>query len=323
MSIRASIDQAVPAVDEREDGGADLDAYAAFRDELLAAGLLVSTGHDGLYLRSEAFERIVRGIDRMVSRAGADLGASTLHFPLVMSGALLERTDYVRSFPDLLGSVNSFTGDDRRHAALLDAVEDGHDWSPFLEPTGLALCSAACHPLYPTQSGALPAGGRYVEVFGQCFRHEPSVDPARMQVFRQHEFVYLGDPEGAHAHRDRWVERALEQHRSIGLEVEAVVANDPFFGRTGGLLATNQREQALKIEIVSPICSTERPTAITSANCHLEHFGGAFDISTAQGAVAHTACVGFGVERVALALLHTHGLDPQRWPSTVKGILEL
>ncbi len=200
-------------------------------------------------------------------------------------------------------------------------MESGKEWAEDLAPTDLGLCSAACHPLYPSQSGRLPEGGRLIEVFGQCFRHEPSVDPARMQVFRQHEVVYLGEPDGARAHRDRWVERGLEIHRAFGLDVQAIVANDPFFGRAGGLLAAGQRAEVLKVEIVSPICSSEEPTAITSANCHLEHFGVAFGIVTADGAVAHSACVGFGTERIVLALLHTHGLDPARWPARARQAL--
>ena len=117
---------------------------------------------------------------------------------------------------------------------------------------------------------------------------EPSLDPARMQVFRQHEFVYIGDPEGARLHRDRWVERGLEIHSRLGLPIEAVVANDPFFGRSGKLLAANQISEALKVELVSPICSLEEPTAITSANCHLDHFGAEFGIETVDGR-RHTA----------------------------------
>jgi seryl-tRNA synthetase len=299
------------------------DPYLAFRQELFDEGLLVPTGVDGLYLRAERFEEIVRGLDVLVSLAGRAEASATYHFPLVMSRALLDRTDYVRSFPDLLGTVQSFAGDDRAHAELLRTVEEGGEWVAHLEPTDIALCSAACHPLYPSQSGPLPFGGRTVEVYGQCFRHEPSVDPARMQAFRQHEFVYLGTPEGARRHRDLWVERALSLHRSLGLDVEAVVANDPFFGRSGRMLAANQRDEALKIEIVSPICSSESPTAITSANCHEDHFGLEFDIVADDGAVAHTACVGFGVERVTLALLHTHGLRKESWPPSVRNVLGL
>jgi len=69
---------------------------------------------------------------------------------------------------------------------------------------------------------------------------------------------------------------------------------------------------------VTPICTPDRPTAIMSSNCHRDHFGASFDIATAAGETAHSACVGFGVERVALALLHTHGLDPGGWPAGVR-----
>jgi seryl-tRNA synthetase len=47
----------------------------------------------------------------------------------------------------------------------------------------------------------------------------------------------------------------------------------------------------------------------------------AFGIESANGDAAHTACVGFGVERVALALLKTHGLEPDKWPARVRSCL--
>jgi seryl-tRNA synthetase len=84
-----------------------------------------------------------------------------------------------------------------------------------------------------------------------------------------------------------------------------------------------QREQNLKYEFVIPICSTEKPTAIGSCNYHLDHFGVAFDIRTHDGEVAHSACVGFGLERVALALFKTHGLTLAQWPSQVRDVLGL
>lgn len=298
------------------------DAYTQFREELFSSGFLVPTGVDGVYLRSGSFERIVEGINRLVS-AEVPEGTPALHPPLLVSRKLLEQTDYLRSFPDLAGVVSNFAGGDAEHAALLGDLDAGEDWSGRLEPTDLALCSAACHPLYPTLSAPLPAAGSRYEVFGQCFRHEPSIDPARMQAFRQHEVVYVGSPEGARAHREEWIERGLRILAGLGLEVEAVVANDPFFGRNGRLLAASQRSEALKIEIISPICSREAPTAITSSNCHLDHFGAAFGLSLDDGTVAHSACVGFGLERITLALLHTHGLEPASWPDDVRRALGL
>jgi seryl-tRNA synthetase len=170
-------------------------------------------------------------------------------------------------------------------------------------------------------SGRLPAGGRRFEVFGHCFRHEPSLDPARMQAFRMHEFVYLGDPDGAVAHRDLWLERSADLLSGLGLAVDAVIANDPFFGRTGRMLASNQRADTLKYEIVCAINPDAEPTAISSSNYHVDLFGIGFGIESSNGDVAHTACVGFGVERITLALLAAHGLDPDTWPPGVRSRL--
>ena len=135
-----------------------------------------------------------------------------------------------------------------------------------------------------------------------------------------HEFVYVGDPDGGDAHRDLWVEAGARRcSQSLGLEIEAVVANDPFFGRLGKMLAANQRDEALKLEFVTPICSTERPTAITSANCHHDHFGLTFGIESADGEVAHSACFGFGVDRDHPGPpAHATASTPTGWPAEVR-----
>jgi seryl-tRNA synthetase len=89
------------------------------------------------------------------------------------------------------------------------------------------------------------------------------------------------------------------------------------------MMAATQREQVLKFELVFPVATSEKPTAITSCNYHLDHFGHAFDIRQADGSPAHTACIGFGLERIALALFMTHGFDPDHWPAEVKSVLGL
>jgi seryl-tRNA synthetase len=298
------------------------ESYRAFRDELLESGMALDAGVEGLYGRSLAYEEIAAGIIGLTTRTGVADAATTVHFPPVIPRWLLERTDYLRSFPDLTGSVHTFRGDDRLHARLLALVEAGEDWVEVLEPADVVLRPAACHPVYPLcTDGPLPADGRRFEVHGWCFRHEPSPDPARMLAFRMHEFVYVGDPAGATAHRDVWVQRGVEMLESLGLDIEVVVANDPFFGRVGRVLAATQREEALKLEFVTPITSADAPTAISSVNRHQDHFGLTFGIRSADGEVAHSACFAVGVDRTALALLHTHGLDPGRWPASVRSRL--
>jgi seryl-tRNA synthetase len=299
----------------------DTDPYQSFRTELFDAGLLVDTGVDGVYGRSARYESIVAGIDRLVTGSMVDRPVEAVFFPPVMARWVFDKTDYLKSFPDLMGSVHTFRGTDRDHAKLIGLVDEGGDWAQALVPAEVVLCSATCHPVYPMCSGRLPDGGRRFEVNGYCFRCEPSIDPSRMQAFRMHEYVYVGEADEAQRHRDRGLERGLEVLAELGLKVEAIPANDPFFGRLGGMLAANQLDEALKMEIVTPVCSTEHPTAIMSANCHRDHFATPFDITTADGVPAHSACVAFGVDRVTLALLHEHGLDPDRWAPTVRSRL--
>jgi seryl-tRNA synthetase len=295
----------------------------AFRDELLAAGLLVSGGVDGVMHRSFAFERVVSAVSTYVSAAGAGEDMARLHLGPLQSRTTLEKSGYVTSFPNLVGVVTSFAGVESDVPAFLEAVEAGAPWLDEFGPTDVALCSAGCHPIYPLVTGTtVPEEGARFEVETWCFRHEPSEDPARLQSFRQHEFVHLGTPDGAVAHRDRWLERGRALLGDLGLDVAVEVANDPFFGRAGRLLAANQRTKELKFELVAPI-SSERPGAVSSANYHEDHFGQAFSIRTHDGAPAHTACIGFGLERIALALMWRHGLRVAGWPDEVRERLAL
>ena len=296
------------------------DGRARLRAALVEAGLLVPTSAAGVYGRSASYEAVVAGLEDVILRAGAGLPVASVRFPRVMPRTVFEKSGYLESFPDLMGSVHSFGGDEAAHADLLAAVESGAPWADHLPPTDVVLCPAVCHPLYPTCAGTLPEGGRLVEVSGWCFRHEPSTDPFRMQSFRQHDYVALDGPEGARRHRDRWAQRGADVLAGLGLEVETEVANDPFFGRAGRILAASQRDQVLKLELVAHV-DDGPPVALCSANCHLDHFALPFGITTADGEVAHTACFGFGVDRITLALFARHGIRTDRWPAPVRAAL--
>jgi seryl-tRNA synthetase len=191
----------------------------------------------------------------------------------------------------------------------------------MLSPTDVMLAPAACYPVYPNFSGLLPGGGRLLTVLGWVFRHEPSDEPTRLQSFRMREFIRMGSQDEVVGWRDAWLERGLGLLQGLGLDAKTDVAADPFFGRTGRMMAAQQVEQRLKFEILVPVNSGEQPTAVCSFNWHQEHFSGKFGIRTAEGATAHTACLGFGMERVALALINTHGFDTQRWPAEVRAQL--
>jgi seryl-tRNA synthetase len=295
----------------------------AFRDELFLAGLLIATGVPGVYGRSEEFEDTVDRIDRLVAASGAADHPEVMRFPPILSRAHFERSGYLQSFPHLAGTIHSFAGGEQEHRELIDRVEGGGDWSAAFRAAPVVLTPAACYPVYPLLAGTLPHAGRLVDVMSYCFRHEPSEDPGRMQMFRMHEHVRAGDAETVMVWRDSWLGRVESLTEGLGLAARPEVASDPFFGRGGKLLAGSQRDQRLKLEIVAAVASDESPTAIISLNYHQDHFGDTFGIETADGAVAHTACVGFGLERMALALYRRHGFDRAGWASPVREALGL
>lgn len=296
------------------------DDPAALRAALLERGVLVETATAGLYHRSGDFEQVLQGVERHAAAQREDATAPRRWFPPIMAREDFLRTDYLRSFPDLVGSLDVFTGADADHRALLAALEDGEDWTAHLQPAEVVLSSSVCHSLYGTLPKQVPDGGLLTECCGFAFRHEPSPDPARMQSFRMYEFVRIGTPAEALAHRDAWARRGLDALVVLGLPARLVAANDPFFGRVGRMLKANQVEAELKLEVVVDLTPV-RETAIASANYHEDHFGTPFEITTPDGRAAHSACFGFGLERITLALFAFHGLDVDTWPEPVRAQL--
>jgi seryl-tRNA synthetase len=300
-----------------------MDMQVSFLDRLFESGLLIDTGVDGLYGRSGEFEDVIAAFERLIDRTGGGDGAEAIRFPPGMNRAYFEKSGYMKSFPQLAGTVHSFCGNDHDHLSLLQCMEEGKDWTKEQKATDIALTPAACYPLYPTiaKRGAISMKGGLYDLQSYCFRHEPSKDPARQQLFRMREYVCMGTEAHVTDFRQSWMDRGVEMMKSVGLDVEIDVANDPFFGRAGRLLANNQRDQNLKFELLIPVTSQANKTACMSFNYHQDAFGQKWGLNLEDGSVAHTACVGFGLERIALALFAKHGLDTKLWPEDVRKVL--
>jgi seryl-tRNA synthetase len=279
---------------------------------------------DGVYARTGLFERAIDGLSSLISRERTP-DMEVLRFPPVMSKKYIERSGYLHSFPHFLGCVSCLEGDEAHIRGAVDRFDAGQEWVSALASTDLVLTPAACYSVYPmvAERGAVPATGLLFDVCADCFRHEPSSNLDRLQSFRMREFVCVGAPQRAADFREQWIARGQELAEVLGLSCCIAPASDPFFGRTGKMLAMNQVEQALKFELLIPVLSTARPTACMSFNCHRDHFGKTWDLKCEDGETAHTACAAFGLERLALALFRTHGLDPARWPASARSALNM
>ena len=287
-----------------------------FREELIHHGHLLPSGEPGVYGRGMVFEDVRNRFDDLVTRVCAPDKPETPRFPPIIPRRTLERAGYLRSFPQLCGVVHSFAGNEAAALDMAERASRGDDWSHHLSTTDVVLVPAACYPAYPAMAlrGPLPKGGlRSISVDVTSFGMSRRAIRRGCKCSTSAKWCASAKPRkfspGA---KPGWIAPKGFLNR-CGLDATLAVASDPFFGRGGKLMANNQREQGLKFEVLVPIASPE-PTAVSSFNFHQDHFGSAFGIQLHDGTVANSACLGFGLERITLALFRAHGMDAGDWP---------
>lgn len=295
---------------------------AADRLECIGQALFHSNGNEGVRAGTALYEQVIEGLMAFITR-NREPRAEVLRFPPVMSRSQLEKSGYLGSFPHLLGCVSCLHGSEAEIRNVVEKRESGTDWAGALGATDLVLTPAACYPLYPLVAARRQTSPKPLmfDVASYCFRREATFELDRLQAFRMREFVCVGTGEQALDFRTRWISRAEELARQLGVQYHIASASDPFFGRVGKLAAMIQVEQALKFELLIPVLSEEQPTACMSFNYHRDHFGTTWELRTESGDVAHTACVAFGVDRLALALFAIHGTELAGWPASVREAL--
>jgi seryl-tRNA synthetase len=295
--------------------------------EALTAGrfeglLLHPMGEPGVFARSGLYEAVAEALGHLID-AARPAGAEVLRFPPVMSREILETSGYLSSFPNLLGCVCCLSAEVGRGSAPAGAP--AQPWTEGLKPSGLVLTPASCYPLYPiiAARGASADPLRLFDVGCDCFRAEPSLEADRLQSFRMREFVAIGSAQAVQAFRAGWLETGVDLAASLALPQRLEGASDPFFGRSGALMAAIQLEKHLKFELVIPVRSAAHPTACMSFNYHEDHFGRIWTLCGPEAEPLHTACVAFGMDRLTLALFAHHGPDLSEWPAAVRSRLQL
>ena len=249
-----------------------------------------------------------------------------LRFPPVMSRRQLEKSGYLKSFPNLLGCVCCLGGSETEIRAAVDRFEAGER----VDAGALAGRSRAQpRRLLSGLSagrgrGAVPAQGLLFDVACDCFRREPSKDLDRLQSFRMREYVLH-----RHAGADPRFPPALDD---AGAE-HGRSAGPALAHRTRQRSVLRPRRQAHGDEPGRAIAEVRAAVPVRSAQradgMHELQLSSA-NISARPGTCApppakspHTGCVAFGMDRLALALFATHGLDLPRWPAAVRKALML
>ena len=220
------------------------EAIAAADDPLapIAGHLFQPLGVEGVYARTALYEGVMKGLADFVSRE-RDAHAEVLRFPPLMSRRQLEKSGYLKSFPNLLGCVCALHGSEAAIRSAADRYESGGDWTTSLGVSDLVLSPAACYPLYPLVAtrGRIPGGGLLFDVAADCFRREPSRSLDRLQCFRMREFVRIGRPEEITAFRESWMTRARQLAEELALPYSIEVAKRSMPKATQPVWASSSR----------------------------------------------------------------------------------
>ncbi|MFC8719907.1 hypothetical protein [Kitasatospora sp. NPDC057198] len=273
------------------------------------------TAAPGVQLQPAAYEKLLGALRDSIARLAADEPFERLVVPPVISRATIERAGFAASFPQLLGTVHSYTGSAADWRRLSPLIAESGPWHARQEISDLVLLPAACYPVYAGLAGRELAEPVRYSVEAQCFRQEATAEPGRLRSFRMAELVTAGTAGHCQQWREHWLRKVADWLDGLGLKPAVELADDPFFGGGRKLYQSAQRAQELKFELRVPVADG-LVQAIASANIHKDHFGEVFDF-TADGTTGHTACTAFGLDRIALALLHTHGARPADWPEPV------
>ena len=163
-----------------------------------------------------------------------------------------------------MGSVHSFTGDERDHCATArEAGATARTGPTTSTPTDVMLTPAACYPLYPTATGTLPPKEAAPSICGRsssatsrrsirpgCRSSGSASSCAWARRSRRWRTATTGSKRGEEMLRRRRPGRASRSSPTIRSSAAAA-----------SMMAATQKEQDLKYELVVPVATAEKPTA--------------------------------------------------------------
>jgi seryl-tRNA synthetase len=182
------------------------------------------------------------------------------------------------------------------------------------------LSTAACQPYFRALRGRTLTGPLVVTARATCYRYESGATDGlrRAREFAVRELVCVGTAEEVARQRERLLASAADLLRELSLSARIVTASDPFFIDTTAVMRMYQLSFEVKHELLATLPFDGTELAVGSVNHHGDHFGAAWDIRTADGAHAHSCCLGLGIDRWCYAVLAQYGLDPAGWPSALR-----
>ncbi len=285
----------------------------------------------GTFAYAGQFLAVRNAVRDVAARVAAGLGAQPVEAPPLWPAAVLRDMNYLHDFPHLVMVAGGLRDDHAVRARFSERNRRGTASSTLnceatedLAPLGSVLPPTVCACCYAMLRGRTDVADRVLTVTGPVFRNEASDEGRldRLTAFSVTDVVLIGGEDFVAAGRERLVAAMREVLLALDLACSLESADDPFFSNEAVTKTLYQHMARLKYEARAELFGG-RTMAVGSINLHQDYFSRAFDYRAIDGERPHSACVGFGLERLAYALFCRHGADGGAWPDGVRAYLRL
>ena len=266
----------------------------ALPSESVEASSASKTDLPGVFLLDSRMASTVETFDRIFCEFARSLNATFVQIPSLLTETHLQKAGY-------------WERDNQQICSVVQRV------SPSQERA--CLSPAACLPLYPVLGRT---GLKNRSVFtSRCdvFRWEGGVFPhadnplSRLWEYHVREIVFFGSERELQKVQSHYVMFLKWLGTRLNLACEISTASDTFFHPESVNLAIYQLIHATKLEF--RIRFETSALAVSSFNFHAKHFTQAFHIEPGSDHL-NSACIGFGLERIAYAFAAAMEADASR-----------
>ncbi|MBS5842956.1 MAG: hypothetical protein KIC77_05680 [Clostridiales bacterium] len=266
--------------------------------------LLINKGwifpqNDGQFIINEKFYEVMQLFDTAFFAWAKKDGAKEYFYPDFYTVSDLDNCDYIKQFHGHCMFTGTTTND------LFDIKN--LRFSKYINNP------AICMHCYIQHRNTVINEEKPIVITakGRCKRNERNgfISLERMLDFTMREIVFIGTKDFVLFKRQEYIERAKSLLETLHLEGNISLSNDPFFKKEDNIKAEFQRKFKLKYELNLKNYDNGHSVAVGSFNYHNYNFTKAYNIKMTNGNLAHTACIAFGLERIAYTYITQVGID--------------
>lgn len=290
----------------------------------------VQSIQDGFFMFQGNFLKVFHSINAKVREFATDLEAIEQEYPTVWPVELYKKINYFYEFPQQLIMCATVKNDFESRNKFAEKYKKENDFDSIeidelFEKSTYGLESAVCDCCYYALSGTKDNENHFYTCYNKVFRNENSKTRQldRITNFSVRDIMFVGSETFVLESRELLIRKLSEFLTELQLNCKIETANDPFFTNQAAMKSVFQNSSGLKYELLAEIPHQDKAIAVGSINNHLDMFSHAFDIATPSGGMAHSGCIGVGMERLVYALHCQHGERVDDWPVAVRQYLNV